>query len=195
MITKATEPLDPEPPDTTEAELIARAQRGEREAFGELYLLHRGAVFRFIRRRTQDRALAEDLTADVFLRAVAKLDTFTYGTSLIAWLITIARHVVADYYKRADTRRLTYLADIADFQFEPVEAAEDTALAHLALAELDEAITRLRPSFAAVLRLRFLQDRTVPEAAAVLGRGVGATKTLQFRAVRALRAAYLEATA
>src|SRR5262245_40612431 len=80
--------------------LIERAQAGDGAAFGLLYDRYFDTVFRFVYFRVGNRQLAEDLTADTFLRALKRIGSFTWqGRDLGAWLVTIARNLVADHFK------------------------------------------------------------------------------------------------
>src|SRR5262249_58120274 len=80
--------------------LVERAQQGDTEAFGLIYDRYVDTVFRFIYFRVGSRPLAEDLTSDTFLRALKRISSFAWqGRDLGAWLVTIARNLVADPFK------------------------------------------------------------------------------------------------
>ncbi|MFC8676766.1 RNA polymerase sigma factor [Streptomyces griseorubiginosus] len=180
--------------DTREPDLIARAQQGDRDAFGELYAMHHSAVVALVRQRVGNhRQLAEDLTADVFLRAFVRLGTFAWeGKSLRAWLYTIARNRVIDHHKTAASKRLVFVEDmhdVSDYWAHPVVSPEETVLAASDRAELRAQIASLGESQKKVLYLRFFEGMSVPEAASLLERREGATKTLQNRAINSLRRA------
>ncbi|WP_018548912.1 RNA polymerase sigma factor [Streptomyces sp. LaPpAH-108] len=183
-----------------EPALITRARHGDPEAFGELYRLHRGVVAAFIGRRVRSNpALAEDLTSDVFVKAWSKISTFRWtGTPIRAWLCTIAHHVVADHFKVAATRRLTFvdqITHIGDTWAVPVSTAEDTVLSTLDVDGLLAALAGITPRQQAVIRLRFLDEMSISETARTLGTTDGAVKTLQWRALGSLRKAYTGAAA
>ncbi|MET8784756.1 MULTISPECIES: sigma-70 family RNA polymerase sigma factor [unclassified Streptomyces] len=178
-----------------EPALIARAQQGDPDAFGELYRMHHDVIATFINHRVKSNpTLTEDLTADVFVKALTKITTFTWtGTSIRAWLCTIARNTIADHYKIAATRRLTYvdhITHIHDTWSTPANTAEDTALATLAVHDLHHALGSITPRQQAVIRLRFLNELTVTETAKTLGTTNAAVKTLQWRALDTLRKTY-----
>src|SRR6185436_8708591 len=79
------------PADITD--LVARVQAGDTSAFDGIYRRYYDPVFRFIWFRVTSRAVAEDLTSEVFLRALKRIGSFTWqGRDLGAWLITIARN-------------------------------------------------------------------------------------------------------
>lgn len=87
---------DPSDPATEVWALVERAQAGEAEAFGLIYDRYVDTVFRFVYFRVGNRQLAEDLTSDTFLRALKRIGSFTWqGRDLGAWLVTIARNLVA----------------------------------------------------------------------------------------------------
>ncbi|WP_189707766.1 sigma-70 family RNA polymerase sigma factor [Streptomyces anandii] len=190
----------PNSPAKKEPSLITRAQQGDGEAFAELYLMHHDVVATLIGQRVRSNpAVAEDLTADVFMKAWAKITTFTWtGTSIRAWLCTIARHVVADHFKTAATRRLTYvdhITQLTDTWAPPVNNPEDTVLSHLAVDDLHHALSEITPRQQIVIRLRFLNEMTVHETARTMGTTDAAVKTLQWRALDSLRKAYTGAVA
>ena len=169
--------------------LVALAQDGDREAFAQLYDAYVDSVFRYVLVRVADRALAEDLTSETFLRAMRRIDTFTWqGRDIAAWFVTIARNLVADHVKSARFRFEVTTADMRDAD-EQVDAPDSKVLTRLRDERLVESIRGLRPEQAECITLRFIQGLSLAETARVLGRSEGAVKQLQLRATRALRAA------
>jgi RNA polymerase sigma factor (sigma-70 family) len=87
-------------------DIIVRAQNNDHEAFGELYEAYSESLFRYVRNRVADHFLAEDLTSEVFLRALRGISGFKWqGHGIDAWLITIARNLVTDYLASAQHLR------------------------------------------------------------------------------------------
>ncbi|WP_405589799.1 sigma-70 family RNA polymerase sigma factor [Streptomyces sp. NBC_01092] len=178
-------------PDDPEPELVARARRGDREAFAALYHQHYRLVYGFLLVRTRNRHLAEDLTQEAFTRALRRIDSFTWqGTAFAAWLTTIAKNLHLDELDRGRTRLET---PVAEFD-EPREAgrdAETLALRALEAVEAHEAVRTALHMLNAQQRhcveLRFLDELTPQETALAMGRSVGAVKTLTYRALRKLR--------
>jgi RNA polymerase sigma-70 factor (TIGR02952 family) len=167
--------------------LVDLAKGGDREAFAQLYDSYVGSVYRYLLVRVGDRALAEDLTSETFLRALRRIDSFSWqGKDIAAWFITIARNLVADHVKSARFRFEVTTADLRDAD-EGVDAPDDEVLGRERDDRLLRAIRSLRPNHAECLTLRFLQGLTLAETARVLGRSEGAVKQLQLRAIRALR--------
>lgn len=86
-------------------DLVERAQAGESDAFGRLYDQYSDTVYRYIYYRVGGKATAEDLTSETFLRALRRIGTFTWqGRDFGAWLVTIARNLVADHFKSSRFR-------------------------------------------------------------------------------------------
>jgi RNA polymerase sigma-70 factor (ECF subfamily) len=167
--------------------LVELAQGGDREAFGQLYDAYVDSVHRYLYVRVGQRALAEDLTSETFVRAMRRIDSFTWqGKDIAAWFITIARNLVADHVKSARFRFEVTTADMRDADVQ-VDGPEEEVLTHQRDEQLVRAIRTLRPDQAECITLRFLQGLTLAETARVLGRSEGAVKQLQLRAIRALR--------
>lgn len=144
-------------------------------------------LFAFILRRCGDRALAEDLASDVIVRAVR--ESKRAGAVITpAWLTTVARNRLVDHWRSAasESRRLR----LAWSTPESDEWTDDGA--RLDPEAVHEVMRTLSPDHQAVLSLRYLDDLSVPEAAAALGRSVHATESLLVRARRAFRRSYLE---
>lgn len=166
--------------------LVARAQAGDGEAFGRIYDRYVDKVQRYLLWRLGSHSLAEDLTSETFLRALRRLDSFTWsGTDIGAWFITIARNLALDHLKSGRARLEVATADMLD-----VDHADD-GLESLVLDRLRDhallgAVRRLRPDQQECIVLRFLHGLSLAETAAVLGRSEGAVKQLQLRAVRSL---------
>jgi RNA polymerase sigma-70 factor, ECF subfamily len=164
-----------------ERRLVEAAQRDPSE-FGALYERHFERVYAFVVRRVRDRDVAEDLTADVFHKALSHLPRFEWrGAPFGAWLIRIAANSVADRSRRGerevtDDDRLASEASIGD----DVGRFEDHATLFRYVDELPE-IQR------AVIVERFAHERSIRDVAAQLRKSEGAIKQLQWRALKTLR--------
>ena len=167
-------------------DLVERAQAGEAEAFGRLYDQYSDTVYRYIYYRVGGKATAEDLTSETFLRALRRIGTFTWqGRDFGAWLVTIARNLVADHFKSSRFRLEVTTGEMLDAN-EVERSPEDSVLESLSNAALLDAVRRLNPQQQECVTLRFLQGLSVAETARVMGKNEGAIKTLQYRAVRTL---------
>jgi RNA polymerase sigma-70 factor (ECF subfamily) len=182
-------------PDPTDAAagvwvLVERAQAGDAEAFGQIYDRYLDTVFRFIYFRVGNRQLAEDLTADTFLRALKRIGSFTWqGRDPGAWLVTIARNLVADHFKSGRYRLEVTTGDVLDADREdrgPEGSPESAVVDHITNVALLTAVKQLNPEQQECIVLRFLHGFSVAETAQAMGKNEGAIKALQYRAVRAL---------
>jgi len=185
----------PDRPDPSDAAhevwtLVERAQQGDTEAFGLIYDRYVDTVFRFIYFRVGNRPLAEDLTSDTFLRALKRISSFTWqGRDLGAWLVTIARNLVADHFKSGRYRLEVTTGDVLDADREdrgPEGSPESAVVDHITNVALLTAVKQLNPEQQECIVLRFLQGFSVAEAAQTKDKNEGAIKALQYRAVRAL---------
>nr|WP_239169589.1 ECF subfamily RNA polymerase sigma factor, BldN family [Actinoplanes deccanensis] len=191
----AQQPKYPARPDPGDAAaevwaLVERAQAGEAEAFGLIYDRYVDTVFRFVYFRVGNRQLAEDLTSDTFLRALKRIGSFTWqGRDLGAWLVTIARNLVADHFKSGRYRLEVTTGDVLDADREdrgPEGSPESAVVDHITNVALLTAVKQLNPEQQECIVLRFLQGFSVAETAQTMGKNEGAIKALQYRAVRAL---------
>lgn len=174
--------------------LVERAQAGDAAAFAEIYDQNIDPVFRFVYFRVGSRPLAEDLTSETFLRAWRRILTVSWqGREIGAWLITIARNLVADHYKLAWTRFERPTAEMRDAapldegrEGNPEQTVVDEQMARQTVYLLRASLIHLTPEQRRVIQLRFYIGQSVAETAAAMGITVGACKVLQHRAVHAL---------
>lgn len=174
--------------DTVEG-LVERAKAGDSDAFAALYDRYLDVVFRYISYRVGTRPLAEDLTSETFLRALRGMSGFTWqGRDFGAWLVTIARNLIADHYKSSRFRLEITIADMVSTEStqDAAESPEGAVLRSFTNAALLAAVKRLNPAQQECLVLRFLQGLSVAETAKIMDKKEGAIKTLQYRAVRTL---------
>ena len=181
---RSNPPRDEDELDRVRA-LVELAQRGDADAFGQLYDRYVTSIFRFVHARVGSTQLAEDLTSDTFLRALRSMHTFTWqGKDFGAWLTTIARNLIADHYKS----RRTQLEMVTDT---PPERASQPGpdvdvLASVSTETLLRAVNDLPSEQRDCILMRFVQEMSIAETALVLGKSEGAVKQLQLRAVRRL---------
>ncbi len=166
--------------------LVTRAQAGDAEAFGQLYDRYVDVVYRYVYYRVGTQTLAEDLVSETFLRALRRIGSFSWqGRDFAAWLITIARNLIADHFKSSRYRLEVATADMLDAD-RATEGPEQDVLDGITNSTLLEAVKRLNPEQQECVVLRFLQGLSVTETALAMGKTDGAIKALQFRAVRSL---------
>jgi RNA polymerase sigma-70 factor (ECF subfamily) len=151
--------------------------------FGELYEQHFERVYAFVARRVRDRAAVEDVTAEVFHKALAALPGFQFlGVPFAAWLFRIAANAIADRSKRAGaTREVALAADAPELSVESEADASDRR------ADLFRLVNELPTDQRRVIVERFIEQRSIREIAGRLNKTEGAVKQLQLRALQSLR--------
>jgi RNA polymerase sigma-70 factor, ECF subfamily len=171
-------------PRERESLLVEQARRGDKQAVAELYGCHVEAVYRYVLSRVNDRAVAEDLTAQVFVGMLEGLPSYELrGKAFRCWLYRIACARTADYWRQQHRRREVRLDERwAAGQARPgdsLEAEDDWRRAMNLLAQLSD-------DQQDVLILRFVGEMSLADVADTLAKTVGATKALQHRALATL---------
>ncbi len=167
--------------------LLVEAAQEDPMKFGEIYEKYFYVVYAYVARRVGDRSIAEDLTADVFQKALEFLPRYVWrGVPFAAWLLRIATNIIVDRSKRAAREQeLTDQEDateISQFSLEEVERR----------ARLFRLVDQLPADQRRVIAMRFADEKSIRDIAVELGRSEGAVKQLQFRGLRTLRAEFGE---
>ncbi|MBA2632990.1 MAG: sigma-70 family RNA polymerase sigma factor [Chloroflexi bacterium] len=153
--------------------------------FEQVYDEHVVGIYRFVYARVGNRPDAEDLTAQVFVRAVEQLDTTRQPGQIAAWLYRVAQNAIADYWRafyRLPLIGVDHVApgwEPADVGSRPEPAPDDRAS-----VRVDALLRGLPDRYRRVLELRFLQRMSVAETANAMGISSGNAKVLQYRALR-----------
>jgi len=166
-----------------EADLVRRAQGGDPHAFGALYERYVDRVYGYIAHRVDSRADAEDLTGEVFLRALANLGRFRWRGSMLPWLLTIAHNLVADHWRCRGREAEWPSAPLPAQADGPAEVAE-RRWQRERLRAATRQLTELQQQ---VIALRFAAGLSIAETARVMKRSENAVKNLQYKAIAALR--------
>ena len=169
-----------------EDQLLRRARAGDPAALEALCEREWRPVYTIVCRAVESRAEAEDLTQEVFLRALKALDRYQEtGVPFRGYLATIAHNLVRNHWRgrRLAPVTLPALPELPDAGAGP-EAAAITAAE---LAQLRQGLAALSPDYQTVLRLRLLEGRPADEVAILMDRSPGAVRVLQHRALAALR--------
>lgn len=159
--------------------------------FETVYDTHVVGIYRFIHARVGNHPDAEDLTAQVFMRAVEQLDTDRAPGQVAAWLYRVAQNATADHW-RAFYRLPLVGVDHVARGWEPSDTTPAPLRTDAGDGAADRAralLHRLPEQYRRVLELRFLERLTVAETARAMGITNGNARVLQYRALR--RAALL----
>ena len=173
-------------PEQAEERLLVEAAQQDPARFADLYEINFERVYAFVARRVCDRDAAEDLTSEVFHKALANLRRFEWrGAPFAAWLLRIAANAITDRAGRAGKELAVD---------DPPELGAD-ATADIDLEEVERRarvfrlVDELPPDQRRVVAMRFAEEKSIREIAQALGRTEGAVKQLQFRGLQNLRTA------
>ena len=178
---------------TSDAELARQAVEGSQAAYHTLVSRYASAAVNVATRLVRDRALAEDLAQEAFVRAFARLKTFDPQRRFSAWFFQVLHNVAVDYLRRRriETTSLDAVEtgghaarSVTDPGPSPEAEAERRALG----AALDAALTSLRADYREAVILRYQEGLTVQEVASVLEVPEGTVKTYLHRARKELAA-------
>lgn len=174
------------------AAVLARARRGDGEAFRALVERHGRAAFRLAFRMTGNEQDAEDVVQESFLRAYRELGRFESRANFGTWLHRIVANCSVDLMRARQARRDMSRAESLD-EAAPLAAGDQAGPERLARsAEIEsrvqEALDRLSPLERTAFTLRHYEGRSTDEIARTLGLGRSAAKHSVFRAVKKLRA-------
>src|SRR5919109_5633255 len=150
-------------------------------ALGSTFRENAARIYRFIYAKVGNREAAEDLTSQVFLKAVRWLAQDRSADSIRAWLYTVARGTIADYWREQSQQPTVPLEDPDAVLFCGREAPEEVRRTRERAWRILQALTERERE---VLRLRFLHGYTAVEIGQALGLSPGNVRVLQLRALR-----------
>jgi len=167
-------------------DLIHKARQGDRAAVEALFQREWKPIYRLVYRALGDRVEAQDITQEVFIRAMTSLDRFQpTATPFAGYLAVIARNLLRDRWRR---RRLTTVTDTEATQLASTAVGpEQAALIADEHMLLEALLAPLPPDYRSVIQLRVLEERSTDEVAAIMNRSPGAVRVLQHRAIATLR--------
>ena len=171
----------------SDSDLVEMAKVGDKDAFGELYERYLDKIYSYIYYRTGNHHDAEDLTARVFFRAMAHIESYTErGVPFQAWLYRIAHNLVANWHRDRGRRKVIPLDEFIAASLKsdaPDQQAEDQEERDA----LRAAIRRLPEERQQLLLLKFVDHLSNAEIGVIMDRTEGAIKSLYHRTLIALR--------
>ena len=163
--------------------LVVRSQKGDAQAFGQLYDRFQPEIVRYLTYRVGNPDTAEDLAQQVFLKAWQAIPRYQdRGVPFKAWLYRMAHNLMVDHHR---TRRPT--TDLEDIDISEEPEAEQRVLVEEVHAHLRAALERLSEDHRQVLVLRFLLEKSAREVGEIMQRKEVTIRGLQMRALQALR--------
>jgi RNA polymerase sigma-70 factor, ECF subfamily len=168
--------------DQDERLLVERA-KVDADAFGVLYDRHVAGIYRFVYTRLRNAAAAEDVTAEVFVKALRNISRYqARGRPFACWLYRIAGNAVADHFRHEPVSR-----ELSEGLPDTATQVEAAAIRRLEIEELWRLVERLPRQQRLAMTLRFGEDRSARETAEIMGKSEAAVKLLIYRAVVRLR--------
>ena len=180
--------------DPREAErLLVDRAKSDPEAFGALYDRFFSQIYRFVFSRLRDQTAAEDVTSEVFMKALRSIPRYQdTGRPFTAWLYQISVNTINDRYRaHRPTVDLDEMYDLAAAG----PGLEDTALQRAEVRGIWTAVEALPGPQRTALVLKFQEDMKISDIAAVMGKSEGAVKLLIHRGVTKLRVVMREESA
>ena len=162
------------------------------ELFGRLYEQYLPRIFQYVSYRVGDRTTAEDLTSDIFNKALTNFTRYdSRKASFSTWIFSIARNTLIDYYRgRSREQKLQEEADLGvlPFSTSPEEEASRSEEVH----KLRDCLSLLNPNEQELISLKFSSEMTNREISQITGLSESNVGTILCRAVRKLRDSFLE---
>src|SRR5712671_2663047 len=166
--------------------LVERAQKGDRAALEELYLIHFDRIYGYLHVSVGNRQDAEDLTTQTFVKMLESIGKFRWQSApFSAWLFRIAHNLAMDHFRAA--RRWQPEEEVPEPEPDESTSAEAGAFESIGRRSMLELIEDLSPEQQQVLTLKFVFNFGNAEAATILGKSEGAIKSLQHRALVSLQ--------
>ncbi|MEC1661827.1 RNA polymerase sigma factor SigX [Bacillus halotolerans] len=160
------------------------------ETFQALYKTYHQDLYQFLFYMVKDKSQAEDLLQEVYIRVLNSYHTFEGRSSEKTWLLSIARHVAIDWFRKQQTIRQRVLGtfdwdtqDVRDQQLLP----DELAVQHESVREIYAALDQCTIDQRAVIILRFIQGYSIQETANALRFSESKVKTTQHRGLKVLR--------
>jgi len=165
-------------------DIVRRCQQGDLEEFESLYQEFAGKIYKFVYRRVGHKETAEDLTSQIFIKALNNLKKFTAEKgSFSAWIYRISRNTVIDYYR---TRKS--IMDVSEFWGISAKDNISQEFANKeALAKIGESLKKLKPEQQEIIIMRVWDDLSYKEIAQITGKSEANCKVIFSRAMRKLR--------
>ena len=178
-------------PDAREAErLLVERAKTDPEAFGALYDRYFNQIYRFVFSRLRDQTAAEDVTSEVFMKALRSIPRYQdTGRPFTAWLYQISVNTVNDRFRAS--RPTVDLDEVFDLAAGG-PGLEDTAVQRAEIREIWRLVDTLPVPQRTALVLKFQEDMKISDIAAVMGKSEGAVKLLIHRGMTKLRAVLKE---
>ncbi len=177
----------------SDLDLVQDTLAGQVDSFSELVQRYQQPVFGVVVRMLRDRGVAEEITQDVLVRAYRKLETFDQARKFSSWLFRIAHNAAIDELRKRRVATVPLENEVDDTSSDPLDRLVDHNIAdperevtgQALRQDLEDILSRLRPEYAEVMVLRFIEQRSYEEISEIMDLPMGTVKTYIFRARKA----------
>ncbi len=177
--------------------ILVKESQQNPKAFSPLFQLYYPKIFNYVMRRVGSVMVAEDITSEVFFKAVKNLWQFRWkGVPFSSWLYRIAGNEIKKYYRKGkyaclslDKMREDGIIDPSDSidLVEELRRTEDMLLQHKEFLQVQKLLRTLPSQYQEVMSLRFFEDKKIIEIAQILGKKHGTVKSLLSRGIALLK--------
>lgn len=169
---------------------IEQAKLNDQRAFGILFDTHWDYVYLYLLKQLQDELLAEEMALKTLAKAFDKISTYKPAYSFNTWLITISKNTQIDYHRSKKAASQLELTSIEKNQFSELSdenpSPEDLLIINQNLKQLLDKIKQLQPQYSHILRLRYFEELSYKEIAAVTKAPLNTIKVTLLRAKKLL---------
>lgn len=163
-----------------------------KSTFDEIYDKYHQDIYQFVFYMVKDKQLCDDLVQDTYIKILQSLSTFRGESSKKTWLLSIARHVVIDYF-RSQKRKRNYILDFFNWHDkgeliqDHLPLPDDIVIKNEEIKKVYHYLDKCTPDQKSVLILRFIQSLSIQETAEVLDFSISKVKTTQHRGLKVIR--------
>ncbi|WP_372366422.1 RNA polymerase sigma factor [Candidatus Uabimicrobium sp. HlEnr_7] len=163
--------------------LISLAQTGDRDALNKLFIQIQQPIFRYLKTLTKDNTLAEDLLQEVFIVIFKKLWLLKEPKAFVSWTYRIANRIAVKRLKKEKSSKILFQSDWLQQQ----EQQETHCIEFLGQIDVINAIEQTSSASRPVLFLRFVEEKSLKEIAAILEIPLGTVKSRLFSGIAQLK--------
>lgn len=168
-----------------------------KSTFDEIYENYHQDIYRFVFYMVKDKQICEDLVQDIYIKILQSYATFRGESSRKTWLLSIARHVVIDYFRSQKSKR-NYILDFFNWSekgetiHDQLPLPDEIVLKNEEISKIYHYLDKCSADQKSVLILRFIQSFSIQETAEILNFSVSKVKTTQHRGLKKIRQYLLE---
>lgn|SRR5690625_1764901 len=168
-----------------------------KSTFDEIYESYHQDIYRFVFYMVKDQQICEDLVQDTYIKILQSYSTFRGESSRKTWLLSVARHVVIDYFRSQKVKR-NYISNFFNWHEkgesikDHLPLPDDIVIKNEELNKVYHYLDKCTPDQKSVLIFRFIQSFTIQETAEILNFSISKVKTTQHRGLKTIRKFLLE---